>query len=98
MAENVFTVTQSGNSEATDPQRIWVDSRTLKDRHVIEIAMRNSPGALCLVSSGRCLANNHVRILSADGHDLPNGHVGEILIQSDSMFTGYYIRMDLTLK
>jgi acyl-CoA synthetase (AMP-forming)/AMP-acid ligase II len=65
---------------------------------VIETAMRNSPGALCLVSSGRCLANNRVRILSADGQDLPNGHVGEILIQSDSLFTGYYNRPDLTAK
>jgi fatty-acyl-CoA synthase len=98
MAENVFAVTQSGSQGATDPQRIWVDSRTLKGRHVIEIAKRDSPGALCLVSSGRCLANNRVRILSADGQDLPNGHVGEILIQSDSLFTGYYNRPDLTAK
>src|SRR4030095_15642949 len=98
MAENVFAVTQSGGRGATDPQRIWVDSRTLKDRHVIEIVTRNSPGALCLVSAGRCLANNRVRILSADGQDLPNGHVGEILIQSDSLFTGYYNRPDLTAK
>ena len=98
MAENVFAVTQSGRRGATDPQRIWVDSRTLKDRHVIETAMRNSPSTLCLVSSGRCLVNNRVRILSADGQDLPNGHVGEILIQSDSLFSGYYNRPDLTAK
>jgi PAS domain S-box-containing protein len=39
-----------------------------------------------------------VRIVSSDGTDLSDGYIGEILIQSDSLFAGYYNRPDLTEK
>ncbi len=34
--------------------------------------------------------------MSDSGELLENGHVGEILIKSDSLFEGYYNRPDLT--
>jgi PAS domain S-box-containing protein len=37
-----------------------------------------------------------VRVAALDGTTLSAGHVGEILIQSDSLFGGYYNRPDLT--
>ncbi len=98
MAENVFAVTQSGNGGTTGPQRIWLNARTLTERQVAESVAADSQGAICFVSSGRCLTNNRVRIVSADMQDMPNGHVGEILIHSDCLFTGYYNRPDLTAK
>jgi acyl-CoA synthetase (AMP-forming)/AMP-acid ligase II len=98
MAENVFAVTQSGGPDFPAPARLWVNSRTLMDRHVAEPAVAGDSGSVCLVSSGRCLPGNRVRIIDAQGQDLPEGHVGEILIQSDSLFDGYYNRPDLTEK
>ena len=36
-----------------------------------------------------------VRVLDADGQPLPERHVGEIAVRSDSMLSGYYQRPDL---
>jgi fatty-acyl-CoA synthase len=94
MAENVFGVTQSDLSQ--DPARLWVDGERLRnEQHAVPVT-RDTQGSLCLVSSGRCLPNNEVRIVAPDCRDLPEGGVGEILVRSDSLFTGYYNRTDLT--
>jgi fatty-acyl-CoA synthase len=53
-------------------------------------------GSLCLVSSGQCLPGNKVRIVSCDGRDLSDYEIGEICIQSNSLFDGYYNRPDLS--
>jgi acyl-CoA synthetase (AMP-forming)/AMP-acid ligase II len=98
MAENVFAVTQSGLHVNRTPARIWVNSRSLIDRHLAELAEPGEPGAICLVSSGKCLPGNRVRIVDETGEDLPNRHVGEILIESDSLFAGYHNRPELTAK
>jgi fatty-acyl-CoA synthase len=95
MAENVFAVTQSDINDS--PRRLWVDGKQLS-KNVAVPASADAKGSLCLVSSGRCLPGNRVRIVSADGAALPDCEVGEILIQSDSLFTGYYNRPDLTKK
>jgi acyl-CoA synthetase (AMP-forming)/AMP-acid ligase II len=42
------------------------------------------------------LPNNKVRIVSSDGRELPDYEVGEIVIQSDSLFDGYHNRPDLS--
>jgi acyl-CoA synthetase (AMP-forming)/AMP-acid ligase II len=94
MAENVFAVTQSRLGVA--PRRLWVDGQRLREEHRAATAAEGADGALCLVSSGRCLPGNRVRVVHPDGEDLPDGGVGEILIQSDSLFDGYYNRPDLT--
>lgn len=98
MAENVFAVTQSGITGSEKPARVWVDSKSLTDAHIAERAVEGASGSTCLVSSGRCIDGNRVLILSDDGLELPEGHVGEIVIQSDSLLEGYYNRPDLTAK
>jgi acyl-CoA synthetase (AMP-forming)/AMP-acid ligase II len=98
MAENVFAVTQSGGVNGATPSRVQVNRRNLIDLHVAEPASGSEDGAISLVSSGKCLPGNRVRIVDGGGLDLPDGHVGEILIQSDSLFNGYHNRMDLTAK
>jgi fatty-acyl-CoA synthase len=95
MAENVFAVTQSGGDGST-PARIWVKATTLIDCAIAEPCEPAQAGAVCLVSSGQCLPGNRVRIVDAKGNDLPEQHIGEILVQSDSVFDGYYNRPDLT--
>jgi acyl-CoA synthetase (AMP-forming)/AMP-acid ligase II len=98
MAENVFAVTQSGINGKSGPCRITVDGdKFYSDRIVVPVRADHSR-ALCLMSSGQCLPENHVRIANANGEDLPEGAVGEILIRSDSMLEGYYNRPDLTAQ
>ncbi len=98
MAENVFAVTQSGINGQLEPCRIWVDGECLRNEHIAVPIEETKKGAMLLISSGQCLPGNSVRIVSADGHALPDGTIGEILIRSDSLFDGYYNRPDLTEK
>jgi len=94
MAENTFAVTQS--EIGLGVRHIWIDRSKLHQEHLAVPIGEHSTGSLGLVSSGRCLPGNRVRIVSSNGTDLPDGSVGEILIQSDSLFEGYYNRPDLT--
>ena len=94
MAENVFGVTQS---EITDsPRRIWVDGRRLNQTSVAVTVSSTAAHAVWFVSSGRCLSGNRVRVVSPNGKDLSDYEVGEIVIQSDSLFDGYYNRPELS--
>ena len=96
MAENVFAVTQSAINDV--PRRLWIAADELWHKHLAVRVTEKSAGSLCVVSSGRCLEDNQVRIVSSEGTDLPDGEVGEILIRSDSLFDGYFNRPDLTAK
>jgi fatty-acyl-CoA synthase len=94
MAENVFAVTQSTLS--AKPARVWANGGLFRCEHRIQPAEPSSPGSTCFVSSGRLLPSNKVQIVSDSGAQLPDGRVGEIYVQSDSLFEGYYHRPDLT--
>jgi fatty-acyl-CoA synthase len=94
MAENVFAITQSEINRA--PRRLWVDGNELSHKNLAVPVSDGARGGICLVSSGQCLPENRVQIVTSDGRVLPDGHVGEIFIRSDSLFTGYYNRPDLT--
>ncbi len=98
MAENVFAVTQSDVNRPSGPNQIWADGQRFRSMHLIAPVTEGTPGAVSFTSSGRLLPNNEVRILSDSGTMLAPGYVGEILIKSDSLFTGYYNRPDLTAK
>jgi acyl-CoA synthetase (AMP-forming)/AMP-acid ligase II len=98
MAENVFAVTQSGINGRLGPARIWADSARFRTEHRIVTVAEDTPGAMSLVSSGQLLPGNEVQIVSAGGEVLPDGGVGEILIKSDCLFSGYYNRPDLTAE
>jgi len=96
MAENVFAITQSPLDGA--PRRIWVDGPQLwHDGRIVPVPDK-ADKSICFVSSGRCIDGNQVRIVCADGTNLPDGMVGEIVIRSDSLFGGYYNRPDLTAQ
>src|SRR5262245_16366326 len=75
MAENVFAVTQSDVSGR--PHRLWVDAKRFWHEQLAIPVAHNADGALCFVSSGRCLPGNEVQVVAADGTVVPDGTVGE---------------------
>ncbi len=93
MAENVFGVTQGGIDAPVVVDEI--DARAFVTEGVAAPA-RSAGDSLRLVSSGRPIENTRVRALDAERRDLPDRRVGELVIQSDCMLTGYYHRDDLT--
>lgn len=96
MAENVFAVTQSDISRPSSPAQIWAGGEEFRTKHLIKSVAEGTPGSIAFKSSGRLLPNNELQIVSDAGELLNHGHVGEILIKSDSLFEGYYNRPDLT--
>jgi fatty-acyl-CoA synthase len=98
MAETVFAVTQSGWDGECGPKRIWVHAdRVRKQQRAMQVA-DNAEGSICFVSSGKCIPGSEVRIIGPNGRVLPEGGIGEIAIRSDSLYSGYYNRPDLTEK
>ncbi len=96
MAENVFAVTQSDSGRSSGPPTIWVDGQQFRSAHRIVPVAAGTPGALLFMSSGRLLPQQQVRIVSESGVVLGDDAVGEIVLQSDCLFAGYYHRPDLT--
>lgn len=98
MAESVFAVTQSDIDSPTGVARIWASGQRFRSEHQIATVAEGTRDSITFVSSGRVLPNNKVRIVSDIGEELSEGHVGEIFVQSDSMFDGYFNRHDLTAQ
>ena len=96
MAENVFAVTQSNLERG--PVTIWADGQQFRSLHQIVAVPPENPGAVSFTSSGRLLPNQRVKFLSDTGETLGDACVGEIAIQSDCLFEGYYNRPDLTTQ
>ncbi len=97
MAENTFAVTHT-DAGRTPPARLVVDREMLGHEHRAVIVGTGAPSAIALVSSGRCLTGNEIRVVNDSGADLDDLHVGELLVRSDSMLTGYVNRPDLTAQ
>lgn len=97
MAENVFAVTQS-DIDAAGPRTVWVDAQQFRSAHRVVPLAEDASGALSFTSSGRPLPNQQIRIINDSGEHARPDSVGEIAIQSDCLFTGYYNRPDLTAQ
>jgi acyl-CoA synthetase (AMP-forming)/AMP-acid ligase II len=77
--------------------RICIDRREFSQRNTA-VTVGDTKQGMWFVSSGRCLSANRVRIVSPDGRDLADYEVGETVIQSDSLFRGYFNRADLSAE
>jgi fatty-acyl-CoA synthase len=93
MAENVFAVTQGGIDRA-----VTVDAVSQRGLLVDRVARAASAGedSINMLSCGAPLPNVEVRIVDDSRRELPERHLGEVLLRSDCMLTGYYRRDDLT--
>jgi fatty-acyl-CoA synthase len=96
MAENVFSVTQSqlGSVPVVDE----IDREAFMAERVARRPLENGSPSMRMMSSGRPLENVKIKIVDESGNDLPERMIGEIVLQSDCMLTGYYNRPDLTEK
>lgn len=93
MAENTFAVTQTMVGESANIDMIDLDAlqRDLKAAP----AVANTPHVAAQVSCGKPIANTAIKIIDDQGEVLPERSVGEVLVKSDCMLTGYYRRPDL---
>jgi fatty-acyl-CoA synthase len=96
MAENTFAVTQTVLDGESTPLTVYVDRNTIGAPGPLKFVAADDPDAQSFVSSGGPLQMNQTRIVDDIGRDLPDAVIGEILVQSDSLFSGYYNRLDLT--
>ena len=95
MAENTFAVTQTDLDSA--PYVEDVDRESYIADKVARPAFDDRP-AMRMMSSGRPISNTSIRVLDDKGRDLPDRHIGEIVLKSDCMLNEYYNRPDITKK
>lgn len=93
MAENTFAVTQT--SPGTYPTVDVVDRVALQNEQKAVLIAPDAPTASAQVSCGKPIAGTQVKVVDDAGQSLPERHLGEILVKSDCMLTGYYKRDDL---
>lgn len=94
MAEVTLAATVSRTG--TPPTVDWVLLEDLQQRGKATSASEADHGATPIVSSGCPLPGTEVRIVDDDGEILGERSVGEIMLKSNSMFTEYYRRPEMT--
>lgn len=95
MAENTFAATQT-NLDST-PYVEDVDRESYITEKIARPAFDGRP-AMQMMSSGTPISNTMIRIVDEKGHDVPERHVGEIVLKSNCMLNEYYNRPDITKK
>ncbi|WKZ52285.1 MAG: AMP-binding protein [Anaerolineales bacterium] len=95
MAENVFAATQNDLSKL--PYVEEIDRESFVTDRVARPAFDGRP-AIQMMSCGQPIPNTAIRVVDSKGHDVPERHVGEIVLKSNCMLTGYYNRADITKK
>jgi len=95
MAENVFAVTQDGIEKS-----VTYDTINLDDFQSNGIARKceENEGSMIMVSAGKAIAGTQVKIINKENEDLPERQLGEIVVKSNCMLTGYFNREDETKK
>ncbi len=94
MAENVFAVTQGGIDAPVAQDEI--DQQAFLEEQIARPA--NSGNTIKMLSAGRPIEGVQLRVIDPQGNDLPERQIGEIILNSNCMLTGYYHRHDLTEK
>jgi acyl-CoA synthetase (AMP-forming)/AMP-acid ligase II len=95
MAENVFGVTQSRLGSLPVVEEI--DREAFMVERLARDPLDGKP-SLKMMSSGQPLENVRIKVVDENGIEVPDRVIGELVLQSDCMLTGYYNRPDLTEK
>lgn len=88
MAENTFAVT-SGGFERPLREECIDGARFAREGRAVPVCPTH-PAARPMVSSGRPLPQTHIAIVDRDGRELPERHVGEIVVRSPCLLSEYY--------
>lgn len=96
MAENTFAVTQHRIGR---PARIdWVNIRSLQEDRVALPVDPEIIGATPMVSCGHPIFGTEIIIVDDRGESQPERRVGEIVLRSNCMLSGYFRRPDLSAE
>jgi fatty-acyl-CoA synthase len=93
MAENVFAVTQTPIGQPAHVD--WIDHAALVTEQRAIPTQAGTEGAVAQVSCGTPIAGVEIKTIGANELPLPERSIGELIIRSDSLLTGYYHRNDL---
>jgi acyl-CoA synthetase (AMP-forming)/AMP-acid ligase II len=93
MAENVFGVTQSRLEAGSTV--VELDRESFMTKRIATPPVENQP-AMKMMSSGHPLPNTQTRVVDESGNDVPERVIGEIMLKSNCMLSGYYNRPDAT--
>ncbi|WP_280491863.1 AMP-binding protein [Nocardia asiatica] len=72
-----------------EPVFEWVDRAALSDDALAQPVSPDAPGARAVAAVGSPVSRLRLRVVAPGGDDLPDGAVGEILIQGDAVTDGY---------
>ena len=95
MAENVFAVTQGGINEPVNYDVI--DLVPFQEKGIANPNHGDEP-SVTMVSAGKPIQGTKVKIVDENGNFLSERRVGEIILKSNCMLSGYYKREDATRK
>jgi len=95
MAENVFAVTQGGINEPVNYDVI--DLVPFQEKGIANPNHGDEP-SVTMVSAGKPIQGTEVKIVDENGIVLSERRVGEIILKSNCMLSGYYKREDATRK
>ncbi|MBY0473516.1 MAG: fatty acyl-AMP ligase [Nitrosomonas sp.] len=96
LAESTLAVTFSKIN--TGCNSLQVDSKTLIDKKMAARLQADGRKQNEFVNCGRPLPGHIVKIVDEDGHQLSEMMVGSVLVQGDSVMTGYYNNPEETSK
>jgi fatty-acyl-CoA synthase len=95
MAEVVCLATLTPNNSGKLPYAEEIDRESLISERMARPAITGRP-SISMVSCGKPLPNTTIRVVDEKGRELPERHIGEIVLKSDCMLSEYYHRPDLT--
>ncbi len=87
MAENTLAVTFSGIGQEVPTD--FIDAEQLQRDRLAEPVPGSDGSGIPIVACGRPFPGVEVSIRDEQGEALPERHVGQIAVQSDSLFSGY---------
>ena len=96
MAENTFAVTQSPIGQPAHLD--WVQVASLQQERVARPIEPETKGSISIISCGFPIEGTEIGVVDENGEFLPQRRVGEIVLRSDCMLTGYYKRPDITAE
>ncbi len=93
MAENVLVASQNDLDKL--PYVEDVDRESFTTDKIARPAFDDRP-SIQMMSCGKPIPNTLIRVVDEKGQDLPERHIGEIVLKSNCMLNEYYNRPDIT--